>query len=126
MRWWKRVIFSVISLIWGYVSLDYLYYAFSKLTNANGSAEYYNAKGDGLYQLLGAGMFILWFFLMALYLWFIRKSSLQIDIVEEDYKTGKQTVKRKWFDIMLQVAFVITGLAVRWAYIINIYLPNAQ
>lgn len=36
MRWWKKLIFSVISLIWGYVSLDYLYYAFSKLTDAKG------------------------------------------------------------------------------------------
>lgn len=125
MRWWKRLIFSIISLIWGFVSLDYLYYAFSKLTNAKGRPENYAPESDGLMQLLGLGMFIFWFFITALYFWLLRKSSPQIDVVEEDYKTGKQTVKKKWFDIILQAAFILTGTILRWAYIIYIYLPNA-
>ncbi len=120
MRWWKKLIFSVISLIWGYVSLDYLYYAFSKLTDAKGNSEYYAPESDGLFQLLGLLMFFLWFFISGLYFWLIRKSSLQIDIVEEDYKTGRQVVKRKWSDILLQAAFIITGAVLRMAYVIYI------
>ncbi len=125
MCWWKRLIFSVISLVWGFVSLDYLYYAFSKLTNAKGRPESYAPESDGLMQLLGLLMFIIWFFIIAAYFWLLRKSSPQIDVVEEDYKTGKQTVKKKWFDIVLQAAFILTGIILRWAYIIYIYLPNA-
>lgn len=125
MPWWKRLIFSIISLIWGFVSLDYLYYAFSKLTNAKGRPEKYVPASDGIMQVLGLCMFIFWFFIDALYFWLLRKSSPQIDIIEEDYKTGKQTVKKKWFDIGLQTAFIITGIILRWAYIIYIYLPNA-
>ncbi len=124
MRWWKKLILSVISLIWGYVSLDYLYYAFSKLTDAKGNSEYYAPESDGLFQLLGLLMFFLWFFISGLYFWLIRKSSLQIDIVEEDYKTGRQVVKRKWSDILLQAAFIITGAVLRMAYVIYIYIPG--
>lgn len=124
MRWWKRLLFSIISLIWGFVSLDYLYYAFSKLTNARGRPEYYKPEDDGLLQLLGFGMFVLWFFITALYFWLVRKSSVQIDMVEEDFRTGKKTVKKKWADIILQAAFIITGIILRWAYIVYIYLPG--
>lgn len=125
MRWWKKLIFSVISLIWGYVSLDYLYYAFSKLVNAKGNPGHYKPESDGLYQLLGSGMFILWFFITAGYLFIIKRFSAQIDLVEEDYKTGKQTFKKKWTDIVLQSAFIITGIILRWGYIVYIYLPEA-
>lgn len=124
MRWWKKLIFSVISLIWGYISLDYLYYAFSKLTDAKGSPEYYTPESNGLFQLLGLAMFFLWFFILGLYFWLIKKSSPQIDIVEEDYKTGKQVIKRKWTDILLQAAFIITGAVLRVAYVIYIYIPG--
>ena len=58
MKWWRRLIFSIISLVLGYISLDYLYSAFTKLTNASGSAAAYSPKGDGLSQLLGAVMFL--------------------------------------------------------------------
>lgn len=125
MCWWKRLIFSIISLVWGFVSLDYLYYAFSKLTNAKGRPENYVPKSDGIMQLLGLIMFIFWFFITALYFLMLRKSSPRIDVVEEDYKTGKQKVKKKWFDIVLQAAFILTGAILRWAYIVYIYLPNS-
>ena len=46
MKWWRRLIFSIISLVLGYISLDYLYSAFTKLTNASGSAAAYSPKGD--------------------------------------------------------------------------------
>ncbi len=125
MRWWKKLIFSIVSLVWGYISLDFLYYAFLKLTDAKGAAQNYTPKGEGLYQLLGAGMFLLWFFINGLYFWLIQKTSPQIDMVEENYKTGEKKIRRKWVDIILQIAFIITGLLLRWTYIMYIYIPNA-
>ena len=124
MKWWKRLIFSVISLVLGYISLDYLYSAFTKLTNASGSATAYSPKGDGLSQLLGAVMFLGYFVVVGFYVWLIKRSSPKIDLIEEDAKTGEQKVKRKWFDIILQIFIVITGMAVRWAYLMFIYLPE--
>ncbi len=44
--------------------------------------------------------------------------------MEEDYKTGRQVVKRKWSDILLQAAFIITGAVLRMAYVIYIYIPG--
>lgn len=124
MHWWKRLIFSIISLLWGYVSLDYLYYAFSKLVIAKGKPGYYTPENDGLFQLLGFGMFLLWFFITAGYLFIIKKSSAHIDLIEENYKTGKQTFKKKWTDIALQISFIITGIILRWGYVVYIYLPR--
>lgn len=124
MKWWKRLIFSVISLILGYISLDYLYSAFTKLTNASGSAAAYSPKGDGVSQLLGAVMFLGYFVVLGFYIWLIRRSSPKIDLIEEDAKTGEQRVKRKWFDIILQIVIIITGMVLRWAYLIFIYLPK--
>lgn len=124
MRWWKRMIFSIISLVLGYISLDYLYSAFTKLTNAAGSAAAYNPKGDGVSQLLGAVMFLGYFVVIGFYIWMIKKSSPKIDLIEEDAKTGEQKVKRKWFDIILQIVIIITGMIIRWAYLMFIYLPK--
>ena len=124
MSWKKRVIFSVISLIWGFISLDYLYFAFSKLTNAGGSEASYSAKGDGLYQLLGAAMFISWFVIVMIYFCFIKKSSNQRDLIEEDYKTGDKKIKKKWFDTTIQAAFIVTGCMLRMAYVMYFILPE--
>ena len=57
MKQWKRILFSVISLVWGFVSLDYLIYAFEMLTGSRRSNVAYSPKADGIYQLLGFGMF---------------------------------------------------------------------
>lgn len=124
MKWWKRLIFSIVSLGLGYISLDYLYSAFTKLTNASGSAAAYSPKGDGLYQLLGAVMFLGYFVVLGFYIWIIKRSSPKIDLIEEDAKTGEQKVKRKWFDIIIQIAIIITGMVLRWAYLMFIYLPR--
>ena len=124
MKWWKRLILCIVSLILGYISLDYLYAAFTKLTNASGSAAEYNPKGDGLSQLLGAVMFLGYFVVLGFYIWLIKRSSPKIDLIEEDAKTGEQRVKRKWFDIILQIVILITGMAFRWAYLMMIYLPK--
>lgn len=123
MQWWKRLIFSIISLVFGYASINYLYYAFSKLINASGNAEMYKPQGDGVQQLIGGAMFVLYFFVVAAYFWLIKKASPHIDIIEKDKKTGKQRIKKKWFDIILQAAFILTGMILRWCYIMYIYIP---
>lgn len=124
MKWWRRLIFSIISLVLGYISLDYLYSAFTKLTNASGSAAAYSPKGDGLSQLLGAVMFLGYFVVLGFYIWMIKTCSPKIDLIEEDAKTGEQKVKKKWFDIILQIVIIITGMIIRWAYLMFIYLPK--
>lgn len=124
MKWWRRLIFSIISLVLGYISLDYLYSAFTKLTNASGSAAAYSPKGDGLSQLLGAVMFLGYFVVVGFYIWMIKRCSPKIDLIEEDAKTGEQKVKKKWFDIILQIVIIITGMIIRWAYLMFIYLPE--
>ena len=124
MKWWRRLIFSIISLVLGYISLDYLYSAFTKLTNASGSAAAYSPKGDGLSQLLGAVMFLGYFVVLGFYIWMIKGCSPKIDLIEEDAKTGEQKVKKKWFDIILQIVIIITGMIIRWAYLMFIYLPK--
>lgn len=124
MKWWKRLIFSVISVLWGYISLDYLFYAFQLLANTKNAEKIYHPEKDGLMQLLGAGLFLLWFVIIAFYMYLIRKASNQIDLVEANWKTGKEKVKRRWFDVMFQIALILTGLLLRWCYLIFIYFPK--
>ncbi len=124
MKWWKRIIFSIISILWGYISLDYLFYAFQLLANTKNGTKVYHPQEDGLLQLIGTGMFLLWFFIDAFYFYLIRKSSNKIDLIEADKKTGKEKIKRRWFDFVFQLALLITGLFLRWCYLIYIYFPN--
>ena len=126
MRWWKRLVFSIISVVFGYASVNYLYYAFTRLTVASGNAEMYKPAGEGVKQLLGALMFLIYFFVLAVYFWFIRKSSPQIDFVEKDRRTGENRVKKKWFDMILQVCFLLTGMIIRWFYVVYIYIPSIK
>lgn len=124
MKWWKRSVFSIISLVLGYCSLDYLFYAFQLLTNKKSSSATYQLGEDGVLQLLGAGMFFLWFVVASFYFFIIQKSSNQIDLIETDKKTGKEKVRRKWFDVVFQIAMLLTGMFFRWSYLILIYFPN--
>lgn len=124
MKQWKRALFSVISLIWGFVSLDYLYFAFRLLIGADRNGQHYKIQQEGLGQLFGALLFVVWFLLLAAYIWLLRKSSVQIDLIEEDKKTGEPRVKRKWFDVILQMAVLVTGGILRWCYLIFWYFPH--
>ena len=124
MKWWKRLIFSIISLVIGYASVNYLYFAFTKLTDALGSAELYKLEGEGVMQLVGAAMFLIYFVVLAFYFWVIRRSSPHIDIIEEDAKTGEKKVKKKYFDIVLQIVFILTGMIIRWFYVMYVYIPS--
>ena len=124
MKWWKRLIFSIISLVIGYASVNYLYFAFIKLTDASGSAGLYKLEGEGVMQLVGAAMFLIYFVVLAFYFWVIRRSSPHIDIIEEDAKTGEKKVKKKYFDIVLQIVFILTGMLIRWFYVMYVYIPS--
>lgn len=117
--------FSIASLVWGYVSLDYLYFAFLQLTGSGQTGSVYRPEKEVPKQLLGAGLFLIWFVILAVYIWLIRRSSVQIDLIESDRKTGGERVRRKWFDIILQSGFIVTGGILRWCYLLFIYLPKA-
>lgn len=99
-------------------------FCFHKADKCIGSAAAYSPKGDGLSQLLGAVMFLGYFVVVGFYIWIIKRSSPKIDLIEEDAKTGEQKVKRKWFDIILQIVVIITGMVARWAYLMFIYRLN--
>lgn len=124
MSRWKRMIFTIVSLFFGFCSLDYLFYAFRLLVNAKNTTGKYTPKGDGLMQLLGAVLYLIWFVILAFYAYLIRKSSNKIDIIESDRRTGKNKIRRKWFDIILQGGLIVTGMILRWCYLIFIYFPN--
>lgn len=47
MKLWKRIMFSVVSIIWGFASLDYLYYAFRLMTGKTRSDGSYDLPRDG-------------------------------------------------------------------------------
>lgn len=124
MRWWKRILFSVISTLWGYISLDYLFYAFQLLTGKRNEGGMYRLKQDAPMQLLGFGMFLLWFALNIFYFCLIRHASNKIDLIEANRKTGKKRVRHRWFDIAVQIAFLLTGMLLRWCYLMFLYFPG--
>lgn len=124
MKRWKRVLFSAISLIWGYVSLDYLYYAYRLLAVAERKVGSYPSGTNVLRQVIGVGMVLLWFVILAAYAWVIRKSSFQIDIVEQDERSGEPRIHRKWFDLLLQGGMIMTGAVLRWCYLIYVLFPG--
>lgn len=124
MNWWKRLVFSIISLIWGFISLDYLYLAFGLLIGDRTGTGSFHVRQEFLMKLEGIGLFLIWFLIMAVYTLFLRSISPQIDLIEEDYNTGERKIKRKWFDVILQYMFVISGLLLRWAYLCLIYFPK--
>lgn len=124
MKRWKRVLFSAISLIWGYVSLDYLYFAYRLLAATEQKTGSYPSGTDVLRQVIGVGMVLLWFVILAAYAWVIRKSSFQIDIVEQDDRSGEPIIHRKWFDLLLQGGMILTGAVLRWCYLIYVLFPG--
>ena len=108
MKLWKRIMFSVVSIIWGFASLDYLYYA-------DGS---YDLPRDGAAQLAGVALFLLWFLVVWMYFRLIRRNTVQISMIEENPTTGRQRVRHKWFDTLLQIVMIVTGTLLRWSYVV--------
>ena len=124
MKWWKRLILSIISLVWGYISMDYLYIALGNLTGTRIHQHAGETTETFLWQLAGFGMFLLWLLILAAYTALIRFLSPKIDLVEVDEKEKNPKVKRKVFDIIFQYGIIVTGILIRWAYLCLIYLPN--
>lgn len=122
MKWWKRLILTIISLIWGYVSLDYLYLAFRYLTGVG--QDTLTPQEKVVWEILGLVLFLVWIFLLAAYTWLVRKLSVKVDIVEIDGDSGKERIRRKWFDVILQYTFIATGICIRWAYLCLVYFPG--
>ena len=120
----KRILFSVLSLIGGYISLDYLYYAYRLLAGAESRIETYRIGIDGAKQLAGLGMFLVWFVILAAYGWLIRKASVQIDLLEQDDRTGEPRIRRKWFDLIMQGGMIVTGAVLRWCYLVLVWFPG--
>ena len=124
MKVWRRIVFSILSLVFGFGSLDYLYLAFGLLTNQRSSINYSGPQQEIVVRLLGALLFVIWFIILAAYAIYLKHISQKIDLVEEDKKTGQLKVKRKWFDIIYQYALILTGAIIRWGYLNIIYFPN--
>ena len=124
MKWWKRLFLSVISLILGYVSVDYLYIALGNLTGNRVHGTGNEILGTLLWQLAGFGSFIIWLLLLAAYTRMIRFLSPKVDMIEVDKQEKNPKMKRKFFDIILQYGLIVTGMMIRWAYLCLIYLPG--
>ena len=95
MKLWKRIMFSVVSIIWGFASLDYLYYAFRLMTGKTRSDGSYDLPRDGAAQLAGVALFLLWFLVVWMYFRLIRRNTVQISMIEENPTTGRQRVRHK-------------------------------
>ena len=57
MKTWQRIIFSMVSVLFGFVSLDYLYMAFGLLTNQRESINYNGPQQEVFVRLMGAVLF---------------------------------------------------------------------
>lgn len=124
MSLWKRTVFSIVSVGLGFCSLDYLMYAFRILTNRQNHSSDYFIQKDGVMQLLGALLFLIWFTLIVFYGWLIRRFSNSIDLIESDDKTGKERVKRRWTDIWVQTGMLLSGILLRWGYLMFVVFPE--
>jgi len=137
MSWWKKVIFSIISLVWGFISLDYLYLSFQYLTSRrrviglghiqkykNGLLILSDPKTQILMLVVGMLMIFLWLLLVMLYTKWLRKLSPQLDIYEKDPKTGKMKLHRKWSLTIAQYLLMVFGAILRWMYLFLWYFPH--
>ena len=88
MKWWKRGLFSAISLIGGFFSLDYQILAFGMLIR---NKEHQNLGDFGglLWQMAGAGMFLLYAAALAGYFILIRKNTSVLPA----YQNGERVKK---------------------------------
>lgn len=120
MKWWKRVFFSLLSLIGGFFSLDYQVFAFGLLTKKEGRMP------EGLswvpWQLVGAGMFLLYGVVLAGYFYLVWRNASFLPTYEGEEK--KKNWKGPRMELLLQSCFLFTGLLLRFGYLLCIYLPN--
>ena len=121
MKWWKRGIFSLISLVGGFFSLDCLVLAFGLLTAQESQGRAEDIPGLA-WQLLGAGMFLLYAAALAGYFYLVRKNASFLPT----YRGGER--KKRWkgprLEMLLQFCVLFTGLMLRFGYLLCIYLPG--
>lgn len=120
MAWWKRGIFSAISLVIGFFSLDCQVLAFKLLTGKEGFGGAEGLPGI-LRQIAGGGIFLAFAAVLAGYFYLIRKNASFLPMVH-----GEE--QKRWkgprLEMLLQFCFLVTGLVARLGYLLYIYLPQ--
>ncbi len=121
MSWWKRGVFSAISLVCGFFSLDCLVFAFGLLSGRDGLGGVERMSGV-LGQFAGAGLFLLFAAALAGYFYLIRKNASFLPMYQGEEE------KKRWkgprLEMLLQLCFLVTGLIARFGYLLFIYLPR--
>ena len=119
MKWWKRGLFSLISLITGFFSLDYLIFSYRLLAHNTEAAGY---AASLPYQAAGAALFLIYAVVLAGYLLLIRKNSYVLPTRRNGDK--KKNWKGPRIELLLQICILITGLLLRLGFLLYIYLPS--
>jgi len=121
MKWWKRGIFSLISIAGGFFSLDYMVLGFGLLTDQEGQMRAGDIPGLA-WQVVGAGMFLLYAAALAGYVYLIRKNASFLPAYQGEER------KKRWkgprMEMLLQFCILATGLVLRFAYLLYIYIPG--
>lgn len=124
MKWWKRDVFSAISLAGGFFSLDCLTFAYELLA---GQRELWDGQGvpGALGQIIGAGLFLAFAISLAGYFCLIRKNASLLPIYRgEEVEKGNKRWRGPRLEMLLQLCFLVTGLVARLGYLLYIYLPK--
>lgn len=121
MKWWKRIFFSVFSLAGGFFSLDYQMLAFGLITQ-KAEREITENSFPVLWQLAGGGMFLIYVVVLVGYLYFVKKNTPILSTYEGEKK--EKTGRGLRWEILLQICFLLTGLVLRFGYLLGIYFPS--
>ncbi len=121
MKWWKRGVFSAISLVGGFFSLDCQTLAFGLLTGKGwlGGAD---GMPGALGQIAGAGMFLAFAAALGGCFYLIRKNASFLPMVQGEEERKRWKGPR--MELLLQFCFLVTGLVARFGYLLYIYLPQ--
>lgn len=115
------MVFSVLSLAGGFFSLDYQMLAFGLITQ-KAERELTENSFPVLWQLAGGGMFFIYAVILVVYLYFVKKNTPVLPTCEGE-KRKKRGMGPRW-EILLQICFLLTGLVLRFGYLLGIYFPN--
>ncbi len=121
MTWWKRMLFSIISITGGWFSLDILFFALSRIRNF-GEGGRTGGKVSDLFS--GAALLIAFLIVFTIYFWLLKSLSGNLNIIEYGEKEEKPKVKSKWFDVFLQGGIFATGFFLHFMYLLLFYFPN--
>lgn len=120
MKLWQRLVFSILSLIFGWFAFDFVLLALRYMRELSESGE-----GEMYFRFLkGCGILIVFFIVLSLYFLILRRISGDLNIVEYEKAEEKPKFKSKWFDIILQGGFLATGFFLKFFFIMVFYLPR--